>query len=647
MADQLYYRDALRLGQKDYKACITKGLSPCLPVLDDFVSPERASGGVDLGVVQIPMELIAGTKSRGRVNSFAPNFMPILETNSEFAGKWQRLCEAHISEGIHDPIKAYEYMNRFYVEEGNKRVSVLKYFNAPRIDGRVIRILPERTGDKETEIYYEFVSFYKNSRINFLLFSKTGCYAALQQALGKQPDEPWTEDERRHFSTVYYYFQKAYEASGGNKLQSTVGDALLSYIKVYGYPALGSAGTAEIRKNLGRMWEEVVLQQEETSIELKLHPAEEKKPSILSKVLPGGALSAKKVAFLYDGTPERSGWVYGHEQGRQHVQRVFEGKIQTTAYMNAMEGDPLAVIEQAVADGNKLIFTTSPRLLQASLRAAVEHPETVIMNCSLNKSHRYIRSYYARMYEAKFITGAIAGSLTESGRLGYVCDYPIFGQIAGINAFALGAQMTNPRAEVYLEWTSVKGAQGATKALTDRGIHLISSQDTARLAKDSRSGFGLSCIHGDERELLAWPIWRWGVYYEKILRRMLDKTVQSEYESSSKALNYYWGMSAGVVDLEYADTIGDGTRRLADFLKESVCREVCSPFLTPLRLQGGGLMGERQGVLSQEQIISMDYLLENVIGSIPDYEELSPIGQATVDTAGVKPATKGTRGSEG
>ena len=47
--------------------------------------------------------------------------------------------------------------------------------------------------------------------------------------------------------------------------------------------------------------------------------------------------------------------------------------------------------------------------MQASFRAAVEHPEAVIMNCSLNLSHRYVRSYYARMYEAKFIIGAIAG----------------------------------------------------------------------------------------------------------------------------------------------------------------------------------------------------------------------------------------------
>ena len=642
-----YYKEALKLGQRDYRARVAKGESPCPPVLDDFLPPEKINSGVDLGLVSIPVSLLVGTKSRGRVNAFAPNFMPVLADGTEFAMKWEQLCQAHLSEGIHDPIKAYEYMNRFYVEEGNKRVSVLKYFGAASIPATVTRILPEKNGEKETELYFEFVAFYKLSRVNFVEFSKKGSYTALQKAVGKRPDELWSEDERRHFASVYYFFEKAYLASGGGKLSSTVGDAMLSYIEVYGYAALGSATDSEIRKNLGKMWEEVALQQEEAPIELKLSPGEQKKPGLLSSVLPS-APAVRKVAFLYDKTPETSGWVLGHEQGRQHVQRLFEGKIETTAYADVMERDENEVLEKAIAEGNTLLFTTSPRLMQASLRAAVEHPEVVIMNCSLNKSHRYVRSYYARMYEAKFILGAVAGSLTESGKLGYVCDYPIFGQIAGINAFALGAQMTNPRAQVYLEWSSVKGLAAATAALTDQGIHIVSAQDTAQRWRDWEYGMGagLTYFRDGERMLLATPVWKWGVYYEEILRRMLSKTVQAEYENSSKALNYYWGMSAGVIDVEYAGKLPESTRRLADLLREGIRREVCNPFLAPLRTQDGAVIGEGQQTLSQEQIIAMDYLVENVTGSIPNYDQLNPLGRSTVDTAGVEPATAGAEETE-
>lgn len=638
-----YYKEALKSAQKEYRSCIIKGKSPFLPVLDEFLSKKTTSTGIELGLVQVPLDHIVGTKTKGRANAFAANFMPILEENTEFAVKWTHLCDAHLNEGIHDPIKVYEYMNRFYVEEGNKRVSVLKFFKADSIVANVTRILPERTGEEEVETYYEFLNFSKLSRINFLEFSEKKSYSELQKILGKETDEPWSEDEQQEFSSVYYHFKKAYLSKGGNKLNSTTGDALLRYIKVYGYDKLKKEDDSEIKKNLAKMWEDVALQQDEEPIEIKLDPTEEKKQSVLSKMLPVMPVissPALNVAFVYDGTPESSGWIHEHEKGRKYVQQVFEDKIKTKAYIIAKDGDRMQAIEDAVNDKSDIIFTTTPRLLPESLRAAVEHPDKIIMNCSLNKSHRYIRTYYTRMYEAKFILGALAGSLTESGKLGYVCDYPIYGQIATINAFALGAQMTNPRSKVYLEWSSVKGAKEADMALRELGAHYISSQDTARFLNDDRNSYGLSHFTDGKTEAIAYPVWRWGVYYEEILKRVFSKTLKSEYESSNKALNYFLGMSAGVVDVMYSQSLPMASKRLCDLLKESIKNDVCIPFLTPLITQSGEKIGETQKSLSLDQIINMDYLVENVVGSIPGYEELSEIGKTTVDMAGIEKSQK-------
>ncbi len=641
MEEQLYYKDALKLAQKDYRECVSKGISPCLPVLDDFVTTSNVAATVDLGIVQIPADQIVGTKTRGRMNAFSTSFMPLLEEGTEFAEKWKKLCEAHLTEGIRDPIKAYEYMNRFYVEEGNKRVSVLKFFDALSIPGHVIRVLPEGDGE-EVELYNEFAEFYKYSKVNFIEFSKKGSYLALQKALGKEAGEEWSSDDRSEFAGTYYYFKKAYLASGGDKLQSTVGDAMLSYVQVYGYPELSNTDTSDIKKNLKRMWEEVELHEDDEPIEVSAEPAEDVKPSVITRVLAVTAPKLTRVAFVHDGSPEKSGWVHDHEKGRNYVQRVFEDKIETVAYNNAMDNamdnDPQEVIQQAIDDGANIVFTTSPRLTKASLRAAIENPDIIVMNCALNKSHRYIRSYYTRMYEVKFILGALAGSLSQSGNLGYVCDYPIYGQIAGINAFALGAQMANPRAKVFLEWSAVCGAKAAAQKLIDKGIHYISSQDTARFREDDRDSFGLSYIKGDHRELLANPVWKWGVYYEEILRRVFNMTMQAEYEKSNKALNYYWGMSAGVADIRYSLSLSPASKRFADFLKESISKNVCTPFLTPVYTQNGDVIGKEEKSLSLDQIINMDYLVENVAGSIPQYEELSPMGKATVDTAGVESA---------
>lgn len=640
MQQEIYYKEALKLGQKEVRSRTAKDKNPYLPVLDEIVPPEKALTGIHLGVVQIPAWFIVGTKTGGRVSAFAANFMPVLDEGTEFADKWEALYRSHISEGIRDPIKVFEYLNRYYVQEGNKRVSVLKFCGAYSVTADVIRILPEKTNDEKIQLYYEFLEFNRYSKINFIEFTKRGSYQKLMRMMGKSYGEWWSIEEQRRFSSAYYFFEKAYKENGGEKLKITIGDAMLNYIKVYGYSELQNAGEAVISINLEKMWEDIALIEKNESIELKAAPPEEKetKPSVLSMILPITKPSKLKAAFVYDVPPEKSGWVSDHERGRQYAQTVLGDQAKTSVYITGDETKQYELLERATEDGNKVLFTTSPRMLQAALRAAVSYPDIVVMNCSLNISHRYLRTYYTRMYEVKFILGVLAGSLTQSGRLGYVCDYPIYGQIAGINAFALGAQMANPRTKVYLEWSSVKGAGEAALALSRRHIHLISSQDTARFREDTRQSFGLSHIGHDKTDLLAVPVWKWGVYYEKMMRAVLDKTIKSEYVNTARALNYYWGMSAGVVDIEYAPALPPSSRRYADFFRSSLISGAGKPFLTPFVTQSGEVIGSRQHELSLEQIIRMDYLAENVIGSIPSYDELNPVGKKTVDMVGVSTA---------
>lgn len=124
------YTGALRQGRKQYQASVAKGEYPYLPVLDDILANADIVSEVNLGLIDVPLSKIVGTKTKGRTEAFAGNFMPLLEEKTEFGAKWARVYDYQIEEGIHDPILAYEFMNRYYVQEGNKRVSVLKYVNA-------------------------------------------------------------------------------------------------------------------------------------------------------------------------------------------------------------------------------------------------------------------------------------------------------------------------------------------------------------------------------------------------------------------------------------------------------------------------------------------------------------------------------------
>lgn len=627
------YAKAAKLGKKDYQMRMIRGERPTLQVLDDIMPELGTYREVPLGLVQIPIDRIVGTKTVGRSSSFAGNFMPILRDDSEFASKWSKLSTSQTEEGIRDPIKAYEYMNYFYVEEGNKRVSVMKFFGAVSIPGNVVRIMPNPTEEKENRIYYEFMDFYKAAPINYIWFSQIGSFPKLQEAVGKKPGELWTEDELLKFSALYTRFMAEYEDEGGDKLRITPGDAFLAFITLHGYDAVEAKTTNELNALIDKSWEEFELLQEDEDIELKMEPTQEKKP-MLSMLFPVSS-PKQKVAFIYEKTPGTSAWTYAHELGRLYLEQTFPEEVSTVSYGNCTPENADELIGRAVEDGCNLIFTTTPSFVQASVKAAIANPKVRIMNCSLNTSHRYIRTYYARMHEAKFLMGAIAGAMAENDRLAYIADYPIYGTIANINAFALGAKMINPRVKVYLEWYSRKDVD-IEERIREIGASCISGRDMV-IPEDDFRFFGIYHVQDGHSRNLAMPLCHWGKFYEQLIQTIMDGTWKYDDSSSStKAINYWWGMSAGVIDVVCSRYLPIGTQRLIDLLKSTISLDVFNPFSGVLYSQTGVVQDNPNQSMHPEEIMTMDWLAENVIGSIPKKEELKEQAEPVIKQQGIK-----------
>lgn len=627
------YSKAYKLGKKEYQSRMMKGLRPTLEVLDDIIPTRGTFSEVPLGLVQIPLDQVVGTKTAGRSNAFAANFMPLLRENTEFASKWASLSTSHTEEGIREPIKAYEYMNKFYVEEGNKRVSVMKFFDVVSTPGIVTRIVPKRTDDKENKIYYEFMDFYELSKINYVWFSEIGSFKKLQEAVGKNPDEVWTEDDRLNFSSLYTRFKSEYTLKDKEHLSITVGDAFLAFIELYGYEELNEKTTAELKELVAKSWEEFTLLEEDEEVDLKMDPTKEKKP-LLVRLLPSG-VSELKVAFIYEKTPGTSAWTYAHELGRLHLEQTFPEEVSTIYYENVTMETIDHCIAEAIEERCDIIFTTTPTFVQASVKAAIANPEVRILNCSLNISHRYIRTYYARMHEAKFLMGAIAGAMTENDRLTYIADYPIYGTIANINAFALGAKMINPRARIFLEWTTKKEGDVLENIRRNQAF-CISGKDMV-IPEESSRNFGIYQWDGQVIRSLAMPLWHWGKFYEQLIRTIMDGTWKYDDDpSTKKAINYWWGMSAGVVDVICSQNLPIGTKRLVELLRDTISSGQFNPFSGVLYSQTGTVQSDPGRCLTPEEIVTMDWLAENVIGSIPKEEELKEQSKPVVSQQGIE-----------
>ncbi len=629
------YTTALKAGQKEYRSRLQNGEYPYLPILDEILSYTNVEYEVSLGLCEVNIEQIVGTKTKGRTNAFAHNFMPLLGSHTEFAAKWIDLCTSLQEEGMRDPIKVCEFMNRFYVVEGNKRVSVLKYLDAYSVPCNVTRVVPKRTDTKENRLYYEFLDFYAVTGVNYLSFSEEGRYAKLLKRIGTSNDEKWTAEEQIEFRSVYTRFRKAFEAKGGGKLPITVGDAMLAYITVYGYEDSKNKLATDMKADLSKIWDEFLVLTEEQSVELLMEPPKPTKntyKNLLNLILPDNS-APLKIAFFFEKTPKESSWSYSHELGRMYLENVFPGQVETAAFSNVLPGEnDQEMMEAAIKDGYSMIFATAPTMLPASLKIAANYPDVKILNCSLNISHPTIRTYYARMYEAKFLAGAIAGSMSSSGKIGYLANYPIFGMAASINAFALGARMVNANARIYLDWTTLKDRK--PEITKDPDIHYIIDQDMITPVSASRH-FGLYRVNGANPDNLAMTTWHWGKLYEKIVRIVLNGTWKN-VDAGTRAINYWWGMSAGVVDLIYSQDLPHSTKRLVELLKNDICSDTFIPFSGELYDQNGVLMNDKESSLAPEDIITMNWLSDNVEGFIPLLGELTEEAQAVTQFQGLE-----------
>jgi len=630
------YLKAVKAGQKEVKECAAAGKPTAPAVLDQLLPDGQGEIYQEIGLVEIPIHRIVGTKSAGRITAFSAGFLPLMDIDTEFGAKWLHLCGAHMSdEGIREPILCYEYLGEFYIQEGNKRLSVLKHFGAARIPGYVRRIMPQPSEEPRVKAYYEFLDFYKDTGLYEVQYRFPGDYAKLLRRMGKEPGQKWTEWDRRNFCAYLQYFREAYASLGGMELDLRPEEALLIWLKVYSFQELGELSGAKLKKAVADIYPEMKNHASNDPLRLQTGADAVTKGGLLGWFKTADHL---QVAFIHQLDDTLSAWTRGHEEGRLYVQEKLKHNITTRSYFHAdTKEDSRNLLDQAVADGAQVVFTTSPRLTRQTIKAAIRHPKIRFLNCSVNVPYSSVRSYYCRIYEGKFISGAIAGAMANNDRIGYIASYPIYGEPASINAFALGAQMTNPRARIDLRWSCLPGKP--VEDFLNLDYQVISNRDVPAPNQSylHQGEYGIYEVEADKTLTpLASPCWLWGPLYERMLNTMLAGNWN---QGTDKALNYWWGIDTGAIDVVLWDKIPESMRYLAEMLRTGFRNGTLDPFCRKIVAQDGTVKNDGTRHFTAEQLLRMDWLCDNVEGFIPEYDDVLPFAQPMLMELGLHKET--------
>ena len=326
--------------------------------------------------------------------------------------------------------------------------------------------------------------------------------------------------------------------------------------------------------------------------------------------------------FVYSAPIGDAGWTYSHDQGRRALEQL--PFVTRTSYVENVPEEPALVaraIDDLVAGGANLVFTTSFGFMDPTIEAAAKYPDVTFMHCAGFKTAANVGTYFGRIYEARYLTGMVAGGMTASGIIGYVAAFPISQVLRGINAFTLGAQAVNPDIEVRVLWTGTWYGPGIEKEVAERlvdfGADVLTmhqnSPATVQVA-EQRGKFGIG-YHSDmsifaPTTSLTSAAWSWVPMYTEIATGL--------HEGSWSPEQLWWGLESDAVALAPLNKdLPDGLAARVMEAKEKVADGSLRIFEGTIRDQAGVVRVPSGRLASDADLLSMDYLVLGVKGEIP------------------------------
>lgn len=321
-----------------------------------------------------------------------------------------------------------------------------------------------------------------------------------------------------------------------------------------------------------------------------------------------------KVGVLHLSDPaEGSGYSYTHDLGIQGMQaNLGLSSDQIIRKINVDDSDADATrtaIQECIDEGCNIIFTTSWGYMDVTEEMASEYPDIYFCHGTGYKSNgKNFTNYFGRIYQARYLSGIVAGMNTSSNKIGYVAaqDSSNSEVTGGIDAFAIGVASVNPDATIYVKvtnsWYDPDAERAASETLLSMGCDVMAQHcDTAypqTMAQDA-GVYGIGYNSDMQKETpdscLTSVIWNWSAYYTYAVQSVIDGTWDGQ--------NYYGGMADGLVGItSLADFCAEGTQEKVDEAKAGILSGSLNVFDGKLETNTGETIGSDGSTLDDATI---------------------------------------------
>ncbi|GGY36841.1 BMP family ABC transporter substrate-binding protein [Bacterioplanes sanyensis] len=329
------------------------------------------------------------------------------------------------------------------------------------------------------------------------------------------------------------------------------------------------------------------------------------------------------IGFVYVGPVGDAGWTYGHDAARKAVEEKFGDKVKTTYVESVAEGaDSARVIRNLAQKGNELIFTTSFGYMNPTLKVARKFPKVKFEHATGYKQGKNVGNYMARAYQGRYLTGLVAGSMTESNTLGYVASFPIPEVVRGINAFTKGAREVNPDVKVKVIWISswydpAKEREAAETLMLQGADVLTQHTDSAAViqAAEAKGKYAIGyhtdmSAYGKSAHLTS-TIHNWAPLYIAKAEAVMNGTWESQ--------SLWYGLKEGVTDIApFNAAVPAEVRTLVEEKKAQIKAGELQVFAGPIKDQQGTERVKVNESLADDDLKGMNWHVEGVDSKLPE-----------------------------
>lgn len=285
--------------------------------------------------------------------------------------------------------------------------------------------------------------------------------------------------------------------------------------------------------------------------------------------------SMPKVGLILTGESMDKGWNGVHYEGVAAACEKLGAELIVKENVLEGTGRCAEAVQELAADGVSMIILSSYAYPEEVKNVVGTYPEIAFYGISAENYADNMTSYFGRMYQARYLSGIIAGLQSKNGQIGYVAAMPNIEVNRGINAFALGVKSVNLGATVHVKWTNAwdneEAEKEAASALIEKKkvdvLTYHQNQHSVAMIADEAGIYSIGYnekVGGISDKYLTAAVWNWQKLYHQIIREHIQG-------KSNSVKSHWYGIDTGVVELStYSDLVSEEARVLVEKAKKDI-----------------------------------------------------------------------------